>query len=87
MIRAEARRPLSEASLLTVAEAVRELGGRECETRRWLSDQGLVRDVPGLGRRVSWRQVLALVEVGQGPGAVTAPSRVNKLPRKRLGRE
>jgi hypothetical protein len=45
--RSDLRRPLSPASLLTLAEAVRELGGREAEARAWLREHqrpdGLIR--------------------------------------------
>lgn len=78
-------RRLTEASLLTVDEAVRELGGREADTRAWLRDRGLVREVAGLGRRVSWRQVLTLIEQDQGPTAPAPARPPGRLPRADLG--
>jgi len=70
--------------LLTVPDAVRAIGGRATVVRQWLEDQGLVKDVPGLGKRVSWREVLERVEAGGSP--VETPARASgKLPRVRLG--
>ena len=82
--REDARRPLSDASLLQVAEAVREIGGRETTVYQWLRDNNLIRTVPGLGKRVSWRQVLALVEVGQGPSEPVPTRPAGRLPRTPL---
>lgn len=85
--RADIRRPLSEASILSVQEAVIEIGGRDSEVRAWLAQHDLVKDGPGGRRVVSWRQVLALVETGQGPGAnEQQPKKPGRLPRTRLGR-
>lgn len=76
-------RPQLPYPLLTVAAAVRAIGGRSSVVRAWLTEQGLVRDVPGLGRRVSWREVLDRVESGGGPRE-DRPVR-GRLPRVRLG--
>lgn len=84
--RADLRRPLSEASILSVPEVVAELGGREADVRAWLAEHGLVKDGPAGRRIVSWRQVLALIETGQVPGPVEQPKRRGKLPRTPLGR-
>lgn len=70
------RGQLGDGAVLTVAEACRQLGGRGGKVRRWLVANGLVRDVPGLGRRVSWREVLAAIEGrAAAPPAAEAPER------------
>jgi hypothetical protein len=84
--RADLRRPLSDASLLTVAEAIREIGGRESEVRAWLHEAGLVRTHPRLGKRVLWGDVLrALAPSEDAPAPEPAP--VQRLPRVALGRK
>lgn len=65
--RSEARRALSPASVLSVAEAVRELGGRQATVKAWLRRQGLVSVAPGLGERVIWGDVLDRIRDGEGP--------------------
>lgn len=73
-------RPLSPADLLTPAEAVREVGGRASVTRAWLEDRGLIRDVPALGRRVIWGDVLeAIRRAGEpAPPPPGPPSRLRR---------
>jgi hypothetical protein len=76
--RAELRRALTEASLLTIAEAVVEIGGRETDVRKWLRERGLIRSTE-IGERVVWGDVLAVWrgELVEPP----RPKRPGKLPR------
>lgn len=84
--RAKVRRPLSPASVLSVAEAVVELGGRAVDARAWLDARGLVKAGPGGRRVVVWGRVLdALEEDEQRPAPVAVvPQPAGRLPRKKL---
>ena len=84
--RAEARRPLSPASVLSVPEAVVELGGRAVDARAWLEQHGLIRQGPGGRRVVVWGRVLdALDAEDQHPEPLReVPKAPGKLPRKKL---
>lgn len=77
-------RPSLLYPLLSVSAAVRALGGRSSVVRAWLVEQKLVRDVPGLGKRVSWREVLERVEA-EANAPVPEPRRPGTLPRVKLG--
>lgn len=53
-----AAQPASTADVLTLTEAAERLGGRRNVAIQWLRDRRLVRDIPGLGDRVVWGDVL-----------------------------
>lgn len=84
--RAEARRSLSSASVLSVPEAVVELGGRAVDARAWLEQHNLIRKGPSGRRVVVWGRVLdALESEEQQPEPVKeVPKQLGRLPRKRL---
>lgn len=84
--RAEARRALSPASVLSVPEAVTELGGRAVEARAWLDSHDLVRKGPGGRRVVVWGRVLDALEADeQQPEPLReVPKQPGRLPRKQL---
>jgi hypothetical protein len=52
---------ITPATLLTPTDAVREIGGRRTSVQAWLEAQGLIHDVPGLGKRVIWGEVLEAI--------------------------
>ncbi len=83
--RADLRRPLSDASLLTIAEAIREIGGRESEVRAWLEGSGLVRHHPALGKRVRWGDVVDAWRLA-GEQEAPKPRAAPHLPRAGLRR-
>lgn len=60
---------LGAAAVLSPSEAVEALGGRAATAREWLQARGLIRDIPGLGRRglpgVEGGQVFRLVAGGE----------------------
>lgn len=87
--RAAARRELGAAAVLPVVRAVELLPLAEADARRWLTEQGLVRDLAGR-RVVIWGDVLDALR--RGPpveGAEPEPARgeprgTARLPRVRL---
>lgn len=56
-LRRQNRRPISDANVLSVDEAIAELGMRDSEARRWLREQGLIHLLPGGARRVLAREL------------------------------
>lgn len=79
---------VSAADVLTPTEAAERLGGRRSVAVEWLEDRELVRDVPGLGRRVVWGDVLDEIRLaGDRPPEQPAPrarlARAGITPRRR----
>lgn len=84
MTRPEARIALGAAGILSLDEAAELLGGRRETARAWLRERGLVRDVPGLGKRVLWGDVLDEIRLTTGPGATPPEPPRARLPRKAI---
>jgi hypothetical protein len=73
MSAADERLALGEAALLSPSQAARMIGGNEAETMEWLRSRGLVRTIPGLGRKVViWGEVLEAI---RQPEAAPEPQR------------
>lgn len=84
--RAESRRTLSPASVLSVSEAVVEIGGRGSDARDWLEEHGLVREGPKGRRVVIWGQVLDALDrqAAEAPSPRPVPRPAGRLARKEL---
>jgi len=63
-------RPLSPADLLTIEEAVAELGMRRAAAVTWMKKHGIIRQVAGR-QRVIWGDVLAAIKL-DSPAALDA---------------
>ena len=71
---------LGAAAVLSPSEAVEALGGRAATAREWLQARGLIRDIPGLGRRVVWGDVLDEIRLDAARDPEAQPVR-GRLPR------
>ena len=72
---------LGAAAVLSPAKAAELLPFRESDALRWMRENGLVRQIPGLGEAVIWGEVVAAI---QGPPSPPPPSRRGRLPRSSL---
>lgn len=72
--RTPARTALGAAAVLSEAEAVALLPGRDSVARAWLRERGLVRVTP-LGRVVVWGEVVDALRAGDEAPPPLAPLR------------
>lgn len=80
--RRESRRPLGPANILTVTEAIAELGLRADDARRWLDERGLIRFIAGRRRVVAGD--LADAVRGASADQEAAPVPATRLRRRKL---
>lgn len=78
---ADVGRPLGPCNLLTLAEAIRELGVRHADGRAWLIEHGLVRLVAGR-RRVIAGELIEAIQASplEGDGKAAAAKARGSLP-------